>query len=111
MTVIGGARLWFLRLAAGFPRWASTMVWAALLGAGTTGAAIAQSPVGSAPASAAQADAPAVVDDYVIGPKNTLRVFVLRNPELGADVPVRPDGKITTPLVQDVVARQLARPA
>ena len=42
--------------------------------------------------------------DYVIGPGDTIRVFVLRNPELGADVPVRPDGKITTPLVQDMVA-------
>ena len=31
-------------------------------------------------------------------------MFVLRNPELGADVPVRPDGKVTTPLVQDMVA-------
>ncbi len=42
--------------------------------------------------------------DYVIGPGDTIRVFVLRNPELGADVPVRPDGKITTPLVQDMIA-------
>ena len=42
--------------------------------------------------------------DYVIGPGDTIRVFVLRNPELGADVPVRPDGKVTTPLVQDMVA-------
>jgi len=41
-------------------------------------------------------------------------VFVWRNPELTATVPVRPDGKITTPLVQDMVAvgktpSQLAR--
>lgn len=42
--------------------------------------------------------------DYIIGPGDTIRVFVLRNPELGADVPVRPDGKVTTPLVQDMVA-------
>jgi polysaccharide export outer membrane protein len=53
------------------------------------------------------ASAPAVAAasaDYIIGPGDTIRVFVLRNPELGADVPVRPDGKITTPLVQDMVA-------
>ena len=46
----------------------------------------------------------AAAGDYVIGPGDTIRVFVLRNPELGADVPVRPDGKVTTPLVQDMVA-------
>lgn len=42
--------------------------------------------------------------DYVIGPGDTVQVFVWRNPELTATVPVRPDGKITTPLVQDMVA-------
>ena len=41
---------------------------------------------------------------YMIGPGDTLQVFVWRNPELTATVPVRPDGKITTPLVQDMVA-------
>jgi polysaccharide export outer membrane protein len=33
-----------------------------------------------------------------------LQIFVWRNPELSTSVPVRPDGKITTPLVQDMVA-------
>ena len=52
--------------------------------------------------------------DYLIGPGDSLQVFVWRNPELSATVPVRPDGKITTPLVEDVVASgktstQLAR--
>lgn len=52
--------------------------------------------------------------EYLIGPGDTLQVFVWRNPELSATVPVRPDGKITTPLVEDVVASgksssQLAR--
>jgi polysaccharide biosynthesis/export protein len=51
---------------------------------------------------------------YVIGPGDTLQVFVWRNPELTATVPVRPDGKISTPLVEDMVAvgktsSQLAR--
>ena len=54
------------------------------------------------------------VGDYLIGPGDNLQVFVWRNPELSATVPVRPDGKITTPLVEDVVASgktstQLAR--
>jgi polysaccharide export outer membrane protein len=43
-------------------------------------------------------------DEYVIGPGDTVQVFVWRNPELTATVPVRPDGKISTPLVEDMVA-------
>ena len=35
--------------------------------------------------------------DYVIGPGDTIRVFVLRNPELAWTCPCGPDGKITTP--------------
>jgi polysaccharide export outer membrane protein len=42
--------------------------------------------------------------DYVIGPGDTLQVFVWRNPELSVTIPVRPDGKISTPLVEDMVA-------
>jgi len=45
-----------------------------------------------------------VSDDYVIGPGDSLQIFVWRNPELTATVPVRPDGKISTPLVEDMVA-------
>lgn len=41
---------------------------------------------------------------YVIGPLDELTVFVWRNPELGAKVQVRPDGRITTPLITDMPA-------
>lgn len=52
--------------------------------------------------------------DYIIGSGDTLRIQVLQNTELNAEIPVRPDGKISTPLVNDVVAAgksptQLAR--
>lgn len=52
--------------------------------------------------------------DYLIGPGDLLVVFVWRNPEVSVSVQVRPDGKISTPLVEDLAATgktptQLAR--
>ena len=43
-------------------------------------------------------------EDYIIGPLDELTIFVWRNPELGAHVEVRPDGRITTPLITDMPA-------
>jgi polysaccharide export outer membrane protein len=53
-------------------------------------------------------------DDYVIGPGDTLNIFVWREPDFSTTLPVRPDGRISTPLVEDMVAvgktpSQLAR--
>jgi polysaccharide export outer membrane protein len=42
--------------------------------------------------------------DYLIGPGDNLSIVVWRNPEVSQGVPVRPDGKITTPLVEDLQA-------
>lgn len=42
--------------------------------------------------------------DYLIGPGDTVNIMVWRNPEVSMAVPVRPDGKITTPLVEDLQA-------
>ena len=53
--------------------------------------------------------------EYLIAPGDTLNVFVWQNPDVSVEkVPVRPDGKISTPLVDDVIAsgktsRQLAQ--
>jgi polysaccharide export outer membrane protein len=41
---------------------------------------------------------------YHIGPLDVVNVIVWRNPELSMSVPVRPDGKLTTPLVDDLQA-------
>jgi polysaccharide export outer membrane protein len=41
---------------------------------------------------------------YIIGPLDTVNIVVWRNPELSMAVPVRPDGRISTPLVEDVPA-------
>ncbi len=42
--------------------------------------------------------------DYLIGAGDTVNIVVWRNPEVSQSVPVRPDGKITTPLVEDLQA-------
>ena len=67
------------------------------------------------------ATTPATVDttqainpEYLIGPGDSINIIVWRNPEVSMSVPVRPDGKITTPLVEDLPAAgktstQLAR--
>ncbi|HEV7268352.1 MAG TPA: XrtA/PEP-CTERM system exopolysaccharide export protein [Falsiroseomonas sp.] len=55
------------------------------------------------------AAAPAIgsAPDYVIGPGDSLSVFVYRSPELSMEVPVRPDGRISLPLVADINAAGL----
>jgi polysaccharide export outer membrane protein len=62
--------------------------------------AIAQDSRTLAPA----APAPGITPDYVIGPGDELEVFVWRNPELTVTLPVRPDGKVSTPLNEDMAA-------
>lgn len=42
--------------------------------------------------------------DYIIGPMDSLSIFVWRNPELSTGVTVRPDGRITVPLIDDLPA-------
>ena len=73
--------------------------WAHLVGA----AAIILVSLGGV--AAAQPAAPSgETSKYVIGPGDMLQVSVWHNPELSTNVPVRPDGRISTPLVTDVVA-------
>jgi polysaccharide biosynthesis/export protein len=87
----------------GFRVWLASVL--VILG-GTNGTAFAQEgPV---------AQAPSVAADYQVGAGDVLQVFVWRNPELSVTLPVRPDGRITTPLVEDMPAAgkttaQLAR--
>jgi polysaccharide export outer membrane protein len=73
----------------------------ALLGAATgLLAACATSPYPPAPVSASTQDY-----NYIIGAGDNLNIIVWRNPELSMSVPVRPDGKITTPLVDELVVQ------
>jgi polysaccharide export outer membrane protein len=87
------------------------MKWLAMLSCLVTlafGMALAGEPQAAASGPSARSN------DYVIGPGDTLQIFVWRSPELSSTVPVRPDGKISTPLVEDMIAvgktpAQLAR--
>jgi polysaccharide export outer membrane protein len=54
--------------------------------------------------SATRAGDTPVTESYRIGPGDRLRVFVWGNPGLSDEVPVRPDGRISTPLLEDVDA-------
>ena len=74
--------------------------------------ALAACSTGSYPPAPARVASPAY--NYLIGPLDTVNIVVWRNPELSMSVPVRPDGKITVPLVEDLPAlgktsTQLAR--
>ena len=62
----------------------------------------------------AQSQSASAQSEYLIGPGDTLQVYVWRNPDISVTVPVRPDGFISTPLVEDIKAinktpSQLAR--
>ncbi len=45
-----------------------------------------------------------VTNDYIIGPQDVLEISVWRNPDLSRQVSVRPDGRISLPLIGDVLA-------
>jgi polysaccharide export outer membrane protein len=74
----------------------------AILGFGLTAAAVmaASCAPRSAPPPAASAQADEA--NYLIGPGDSLQIFVWRNPDLSTTVPVRPDGRISIPLVEDI---------
>jgi len=85
------------RVAVQYGRHCAMGIVAAALGIFVAACQTAQYP--AAPAMSATPDF-----DYHIGPLDTINVIVWRNPELSMSVPVRPDGKITTPLVDDLPA-------
>ncbi len=80
--------------------WAVACLFSAVLLGGTVcGVRAADKVVASASTRGTQ-----VSSDYRLGPEDLIRVSVWENKELSLDLAVRPDGKISMPLVQDVVA-------
>jgi len=45
-----------------------------------------------------------ITTEYTVGPGDQLMIYVRNNPDLSMSVPVRPDGKVSIPLVQDMTA-------
>jgi polysaccharide export outer membrane protein len=84
--------------------WLAVFPLLGLLAACGGGGAVQHADKGARSAVVAPDPTVAANSDYVIGSGDTLRIQVLQNAELNAEVPVRPDGKISTPLVNDVVA-------
>lgn len=80
---------------------AAALVALALAGCGST-SVLGGNDLHAAPQTASEIAAAA--PDYLIGPLDQLEVFVWRAPELSTKVTVRPDGRISTPLVEDMVA-------
>ncbi len=74
-----------------------------LLGIGT-GVLACTAAVGSAEGPAPAARAAPAAPEYRIGPGDQLEVFVFNQPELSVKVPVRPDGLISSPLVENMQA-------
>jgi polysaccharide export outer membrane protein len=74
------------------------------------GAVSAQTPAArptSAPAGSPAAPGVATPADYVIGPDDQLSIVFWRDKDMSSDVTVRPDGKISLPLLNDIVAAGL----
>lgn len=92
---------WHLR-AGGVARALRRAIGGAALLAGAAACAPAVPPPG--PVAGGAAPSVSLASEYVIGPGDNLSIFVFRAPELSVTVPVRPDGRISMPLVQDIQA-------
>jgi polysaccharide biosynthesis/export protein len=73
-------------------------------GRGAPAGSEAATPPGPTPMTGATAP---ISSDYVIGPGDVLQITVWKNDTLSRALPVRPDGKISMPLLQDVQAAGL----
>jgi polysaccharide biosynthesis/export protein len=82
--------------------WAISLIWLPILSSCTSAVPSKTLPANSTPA--------AELKEYVIGPGDVLKIFVWQNADLSVTVPVRPDGRISVPLLQDLVAAQKTPP-
>jgi polysaccharide biosynthesis/export protein len=88
-------------------RWVQRAVVALLLTPPAVTCAAQQTPGGTANASPVSPAGATVPGDYVIGPDDILTIVFWREKDLSSEVAVRPDGKISLPLLNDVEAAGL----
>jgi polysaccharide biosynthesis/export protein len=89
-----------------------TVVALVLLLAATVSSAAGQATKSPSPSSVApQVQSQPASPGYVIAPGDMLEIQVWKEPEISKTVPVRPDGKISVPLLNDVQAAGLTAPA
>jgi polysaccharide biosynthesis/export protein len=80
------------------------------LGIMLSGVSLPAQEAGKGESKAAQPQTPAAATtdaSYKIGPQDVLRIDVWKEPEISRSVPVRPDGKVSLPLLNDVQAAGL----
>lgn len=82
-----------------------TSVLRRCLGAALVGSLVACSGITTKDLPPAPAQAAVQDYSYIIGAGDGLNIIVWRNPELSMSVPVRPDGKISAPLVEEMVVQ------
>ena len=81
--------------------WARSLQWlVALVAVGLLAACTTTDSFPPAPVSASTQDY-----NYIVGPGDSINIIVWRNPELSMSVPIRPDGKFSTPLIDEMVAQ------
>ena len=95
-------------------RYLHALVWCALVGSVVSGSPASARPGDPSPQSsprnqpqAVSAAQQIVTDEYQIGPEDVLEILVWKNEQLSRTVSVRPDGRISLPLLNDVTAANM----
>jgi len=86
---------------------AATSLWSQSSGTKPAAATTVKTESANSAKSPDEAQSSNVPPDYVIGADDTLHISVWKEPDLSETLPVRPDGKISLPLLNDVVAAGL----
>jgi polysaccharide biosynthesis/export protein len=85
----------------------AVLLWTGLLWMGALATGVPAQTSNPAKDDAAKGSAAQETSDYVIGADDTLHISVWKEPDLSETLPVRPDGKISMPLLNDVPAAGL----